>query len=195
MDAAATDVRGVLALRSRWPTTCVATLCVVVLASAVGRWVLLGPVRPLPEISGPLLPTDVASPLFAVVLAVLGALVVARGDNGTYGWLLLAVGVTSGVIGFAAEYSVYAALADGASLPFTTAAGWVQDLWMVTWWLGFLLLPALFPDGRVASPRWRRPVQVTAAAWATLIVVFLLAERPLTNAFLEVGEPPRTPPA
>jgi signal transduction histidine kinase len=193
MDAAATGLHAPRALRSPWLAACAAvTLSVLVVVSAVGRWVLMGPVRRLPEMSGPLLPAEVVGPLFSVVLAGLGALVVVRGDSRRYGWLLLAMGASAGVIGFAAEYSVYAALA-GVVLPFTTAAGWVQDLWMVTWWLGFLLLPALFPDGRVASSRWRRPVQLTAAAWAALIVVFMLAERPLTNAFLEIGDPPANP--
>ncbi len=183
-----------LATRMSWLTTsATVALSVVVVAAAVGRWMLMGPVRRLPETSGPVLPADVAGPLIAVGLAVLGTLVVVRGDSRRYGWLLLATGVSAGAIGFAAEYSVYAALADGASLPFTIVAGWVQDLWMVTWWLGFLLLPAWFPDGRVVAPRWRRPVQITAAAWAALIVVFMLAQRPLTNAFLEVDDPPANP--
>ena len=180
-------------LRSALPSWCAAVLCAVVLAVAVGRWTLMGPVRRLPQMPDPLLPTDVASPLFAVALAALGALVVVRGGRRRYGWLLLAMGVSTGVVGFAAEYSVYATLADDASLPLATTAGWVQDLWMVTWFLGFLLLPAWFPDGRPAAARWRRPVQVTAAAWIALIVVFMLAERPLTNAFLEVGDPPANP--
>lgn len=165
-----------------------------VAASAVSRWALMGPVHRLPETFGPLLPTDLVSPLVAVAMTGIGALVVLRGDERRYGWLLLALGATTGVIGFASEYSAYAALSGRAGLPFTVAAGWVQDLWMMGWLLVFLLLPALFPNGTFASGRWRRPVQAATAAWIVLIVVFVMAERPLTNAFLDIeGTPPANP--
>lgn len=195
MGAPVTLGGGTLAARRAWPTTAVVVvLSALVVASAVGRWALIGPVRDLPEMGGPVLPTDLVGPLVAVALTGLGALVVLRGDARRYGWLLVAMGASAGVHGFATEYSVYAALAGPASLPLTVAAGWVQDLWMVTWFLGFLLLPALFPDGRPASEGWRRPVQAAAAGWLALIAVFMLTERRLTNAFLEVAvEPPANP--
>lgn len=186
---------GTVAVRRTWPvTTLVAVVCAVVAASAVGRWALIGPVHRLPELAGPVLPTDVVGPLVAVALAGLGALVVVRGDSHRYGWLLLALAASTGVLGVAGEYSVYAVLADSASLPLTMTAGWVQDLWMIPWLVGFLLLPALFPDGTPASDRWRRPVQAAAGVWVALIAVFMLAERPLTNAFLAIeGQPPANP--
>lgn len=195
MDASVAVGGGALGTRRSWPTTLVVVVvAAAVAASAVGRWALLGPVRGLPDVAGPVLPTDVVGPLVAVALTGLGALVVLRGDARRYGWLLLAMGTSTGVVGFAAEYSVYAALADSAALPLTVAAGWVQDLWMVPWFLGFLLLPALFPDGTPASKRWGRRVRTTAAVWVVLIVVFMLSERPLTNAFLELAVQPPTNP-
>lgn len=195
MDAPAHAREGARSRRRVWPTTAaVGLLCVLVAVSAAGRWALIGPLHRLPEVSGPLLPTDLVSPLVVVALAGLGALVVLRGDGRRYGWLLLAMGVTGGVVGVAADFSVYAVLAEaGAGLPLAMTAGWLQDLWMIPWMLGLLLLPALFPDGTTASARWRRPVRVTAAAWVALIVVFALAERALTNAFLEVAEAPANP--
>ena len=195
MDAPAPIGAGTLKGRAVGPTAIVVVLCVLVAGSALGRWALMVLVRRLPGMAGPLLPTDVVGPLVAVVLAVLGALVVVRGDDRRYGWLLLASGVAAGVLGLAAEYSVYAALSDPGILPFAAAAGWVQDLWMVPWLLGFLLLPALFPDGIPVSGRWGRWVRGTAAMWVVLIVVFMLTERPLTNIFLdvEVADPRANP--
>ncbi len=171
----------------------VALVCVTVLAAAVGRWTLLGPIHRLPSVPGPPLPTEVVSPLVAVALTVLGALVVVRGKPRRYGWLLLAMGATNGVVGFAADYSVYATIAGRTGLPFVTVAGWVQDLWMTTWALGFLLLPALFPNGEPASDRWGRRVRTATWAWVALITVFMLTQRPLTNAFLEVEAAPDNP--
>lgn len=187
MDDRVPGGEGTLALRTSWPvTTVVMGLSALVVASAVGQWVLIGAVRRFSEMSGPVLPTEVVGPLVAVALTCLGALVVVRGDAHRYGWLLLAMGVGYSVIGVAAQYSVYAALAAPEPLPFTVVAGWVQDLWMVTWFVGLLLLPALFPDGTPASGRWRRPVQAAAGVWVGLIAVFMVTERPLTNVFLEL---------
>lgn len=181
--------------RGPWSTTAVVGLVwVVAAASAVGRLALFGPVGRLVEMSGPVLPTDVTGPLVAVVLAVLDGLVVLRGDAQRYGWLMLALGAALAVVGFAGHYSLSAlAVAPEPGWPFTAVAGWVQDLWMVPWLLGLLLLPALFPDGSTASPRWRGPVRLAAWGWVALIVVFVLTERPLTNVFLGMGNPPANP--
>ena len=194
MDACAASPGSARPVRVAWSTTAlVALVCATVTAAAVGRWALLGPVRGLPQLPGAPLPTEVVSPLFAVAVTVLGALVVVRGEPRRYGWLLLAMGAANGVVGFAADYTLYAVFADTATLPFTVVAGWVQDLWMTTWALGFLLLPALFPDGTPASPRWGRRVRAVAWAWVALIGVFMLTVRPLTNAFLEVDTAPPNP--
>ena len=194
MDASAAVPERADPLRMAWPSTAlVALVCVTVLAAAVGRWTLLGPIHRLPSVPGTPLPTEVVSPLVAIALTVLGALVVVRGQPRRYGWLLVAMGAANGVVGFAADYSVYAVLAGRAALPFATGAGWVQDLWMTTWVLGFLLLPALFPDGEPVSARWGRRVRAATWAWVALIVVFMLTERPLTNVFLEVEAAPDNP--
>jgi signal transduction histidine kinase len=174
----------------RWIAWAVGLL---VAAAAAGHWWLIGPVHRLPELAGPVRPDDLASPLVAVVLAGLGALVITRGVERRYGWLLLATGAVTGVVGFAGGYALYGGLAPAPGLPLVAVAGWVQDLWMVGWFLGFLLLPALFPDGTVASPRWRWPVRLATGGWLALIAVFMVTERPLTNAFLDVGDPPANP--
>lgn len=75
---------GTVAARRTWPvTTLVGLVGAVVVASAVGRWALIAPVRRLPELAGPVLPTHVVGPFIAVALAGLGALVVVRAANPT----------------------------------------------------------------------------------------------------------------
>lgn len=194
MDASAAVPDRADPVRLAWPPAALVLLVgVTVLAAVVGRWTLLGPIHRLPTVPGPPLPTEVVNPLVAVVLTTLGALVVIRGRPRRYGWLLLGMGATNGVVGFTADYSVYAALAGRADLPYATVAGWVQDLWMMSWVLGFLLLPALFPDGEPVSARWGRRVRAASWAWVALITVFMLTERPLTNAFLDVQAAPANP--
>lgn len=176
-------------------TVLVGVVWILTVACIVAVWVLMGPVRALdlPGVGGSVQPTDVVEPLLAVALVTLGALVVLRGRARRYGWLLLTTGVVVGVVRAAGEYSLYARYAvPQADLPMAVAAGWLQDLWMVWFLFGFLLLPALFPDGRAVG-RWRRPVQATTAGWIALILVFVVADRPLTNMFLEMSQPPANP--
>ena len=172
-----------------WPTAGVAVLCVLVLASGAGQWWLAAADWPPGDASPELPPTLVAS-LVTLILAAIGALVVLRGDSPRYGWVILGTAVAISVVGFAGLNARHA-LESGMRVD--PASVWVQDLWMATQMLGFLLLPALFPDGRPASSRWRIAVAVTSTAWISLIVLFVLADRPATNLFLGVSNPPPNP--
>lgn len=170
----------------------VGLLWLVTAASAAGVWVLVGAAEDGGVLAGQVEPFDLAGPVVGAMLASFGAVVVIRGDSSAYGWLMLAMGVSSTVIVLTGNYSLYAYETD---LPAATAAVWVQDLWMIQPLIALLLLPGLFPDGKVASPAWRLPVRAATAAWVALIVVFALTERPATNFFLTdaVPDPPDNP--
>lgn len=162
---------------------------------ALAVWALTGPVRTLglPGVGRSVHATDVAEPVLGLALVILGGLVILRGRPRRYGWLLLAAGGIVGVVRAAGEYGLYALYAvPEAGLPFALTAAWVQDLWMVWFLFAFLLLPALFPDGRSVG-RWRRPVRLAVACWIGLIAAFALTDRPLTNLFLELPRPPANP--
>jgi len=158
----------------------VGVLVLVVVAAVVGQWVLfsIGDVRGV--LGSSLWLSDIVSPLTALALAVFGGLVVLRGEPRLYGWLMLATGFLLAVFGFTGPYARYAYETGG---PFVSAASWIQDPWLVVWMCSFLLLPALFPDGRPASPRWRIPIISAAAVWVLLIVIFMIADRPMSNWF------------
>lgn len=168
----------------------VVALWLVVLASAVGQGVLLGLARWPPDAATQASPADFADLVVLVVLASFGALVALRSDSRRYGWLMLSTGVAIGVVGSFGLFGLYG-LETGA--PLDSFAIWIQDLWMVSQLLLLLLLPALLPDGKTASPRWGLPVRVATIAWITLIVLFALAERPATNVFLDLDSPPTNP--
>ncbi|HVR77025.1 MAG TPA: ATP-binding protein [Acidimicrobiia bacterium] len=169
-----------------WRLVIVAGSWLVVLLSAVGQWVLLGLADPQGELAHEVIPGDISGPLFFLVLAGFGGMVVLRGDTPRYGWLMLATGFLLGVIGFTGAYSLFAL---EASVPFGEAAAWVQDQWLVTWLLALLLLPALFPDGRVASSRWKLPVRLATTVWVLFIVTFTFTERQISNWLLNVNDP------
>lgn len=168
----------------------VVVLCwLVAVCAALGQWILLLLANDGGVLASQVVPTDLAGPLASVVLASFGALVVRRGDSPLYGWLLVGMGTIQGVVAFAGTYSLYAL---ETSVPGAAHAVWIQDLWMLVPMTGLLLLPALFPDGRVASPRWRVPVRMTLAAWIVLMIVFAITEREATNflAADAIDDPP-----
>ena len=195
MTDGSTMAPGTGAAMERTGLVVVGLVWVLAVGCLVATWLLMGPVRTrdVPGVGGSLQSADIVEPLLAVALVTLGAVVIRRGSSHGYGWLLLIMGGIVVLVRAAGEYSLYTRyVAPEADLPFATAAGWVQDLWMVWFVFAILLLPSLFPDGR-ALGRWRRPVQVATAAWAVLIIGFVLADRPLTNMFQEVAEPPSNP--
>lgn len=172
----------------------VGVLWLLAVGAAVAQAVLIVVLAGQPEAAQTLVPTDFVGPVATAVLASLGALVVLRSATRTYGWLMLALALGTGVVAVAGMYAVYAvAIRPEAGLPLVTLAVWVQDLWMFNLLLGSLLLPALFPDGTFASPRWRRPVLLTTGVWLALIAAFVVTEREASNWFESVGASPPNP--
>lgn len=162
-------------------------LVLVVLASEGLRWWLAAGL----ELH---LPNKLASSLAAIAFGIIGALVVRRGEAPRYGWLLLVLGVVVSTQGLALEYTELAFAVRGVGdSSLALFAGWYQDWWMVPWLLGYLLLPALFPDGRPASPRWRWPVRLVAVAWMVEILGFMTVRREMTNWFDDVPDGVATP--
>jgi signal transduction histidine kinase len=82
------------------------------------------------------------------------------------GPLLCLIGLANGIADFSFAYARYTVVHSPGSLPFTTAA-----LWMNAWDYGpamsltGLVLPLVFPEGRLLSPRWR------PALWAALAFI------------------------
>ena len=101
------------------------------------------------------------------VAALMGGLVVARRPGHLVGVLLTAYGLTAAVSVLADVYAQAAVVHFPGRLPFAT-----QAMWMTAWSFALpiglaLVLPLLFPDGRLLSPRWR-PALWSAAAFAVL---------------------------
>jgi hypothetical protein len=110
--------------------------------------------------------------LLILGFAVVAALVVVREPDNRVGWLLLVAAIASGL---PAEDYAYSGKLPGASL-----AAWMSGwLWFV--WLGpvALLLPLVFPTGRLLSRRWRAAVAVAITGLALDIVATALEPGPL----------------
>jgi len=126
---------------------------------------------------------EISLQLVWLAYTVPGAVIVARLPRHPVGWLLVGVGVGTGLAFLAAGYATYALSAD-PDLPGAAVALWVPS----TWWAPVLLvpmtfIPLLFPDGHLPGPRWR------PWAWAAGLVVALACAGSLFAAG-RLDEPP-----
>jgi len=102
---------------------------------------------------------------------IVGAYLLRRRPDNRVGWVFAATSVV-GLNGLAGQYAVAATLVHHGSWPLGNFAGWL-NAWA---WAPELavpaLLPLLFPDGTLASRRWK-PVAVAAIAGLTFAIVLM----------------------
>ncbi len=130
------------------------------------------------------------TPLAAIELGVVAALVLRRHPDHAVGWVALAGCLSTALYAFAGAYAAFS-LTHGRVLPAPDVALWLRGwLWYPASMLLFSLLPLLFPDGRLPSPRWWLVVltltagsliQLTAVTLSTLILGVPLANAPQTG--------------
>ena len=91
-----------------------------------------------------------------------GALIAVRRPGNRVGWLVIAIGITACFIDLPRLYAgltVYA----GWRLPGALWLYWFSQLiWIVLFGEILVLLPLIFPDGRLLSRRWRWPIALFA---------------------------------
>lgn len=163
----------------------VATVWIIALLSTISAWVVAARSGADSLLAGTLTPADFGGSLYWLTMATFGALVVLRGESVRYGWLMLSFGGVTCLITLAGHYALFA-WETGA--PMVAVAIWVQDLFTIGVLLGLLLLPALFPDGQAASPRWRAPIKVTTVGWILYAIYFAFADRPSESMMYAVDE-------
>jgi hypothetical protein len=124
------------------------------------------------DLSGFVVPVTVA-------YAAMGSVLLARRPGHPVGPLLCLIGLAIGLAGFTFAYSRYTVVHAPGSLPFSTVA-----LWAVNWdsapaiGLVGLILPLVFPDGRLLSPRWR-PALWAAVAFIPLLIAGMAFSGPV----------------
>jgi hypothetical protein len=145
-------------------------LCVLSLAlTALGiLYLALSVSRPSVPIFDQWLENAVVAVCFSVVGAVITPGLPSRNP---IGWFFCAIGLVGGARLFSAQYAAFALSAERGSPPGGEALSWIASwLWVLHVGL-FVFLALLFPDGKLASGRWR------PFAWfaATAVVVGILA--------------------
>jgi hypothetical protein len=108
--------------------------------------------------------------VISLALAVPGAVLAGYRPANPIGWILVAMGLASGVSVVLGEYGYYALHTNPGPVPGGVLALWLQTL---VWFLPIGLVPLLVllvPDGSLPSPRWR-PLAWVAVAAMTLVIV------------------------
>jgi hypothetical protein len=116
--------------------------------------------------------------LMSLAFGSVGALIAARQRGNRVGWLLLGIGLATSATGVVNQYPILSD-ATGRSLPLADAARWTSAWIWVVLAVGLMLLPLLFPDGHLLSPRWRAAVVLTLGAMGTMIASIIIAVQPI----------------
>jgi hypothetical protein len=113
--------------------------------------------------------TMVASFVFVLSFATVGALVASRRPDNPIGWIMSVAGLAYAVGSVSVTYVESTLATEGELL--TDAADWVSGwVWMVGIGPAATFMLLLFPDGRLPSPRWR-PVAWLAGGGLALMLI------------------------
>jgi len=117
----------------------------------------------------------VGFPLSITASAAVGGLVASRRPANPVGWVFLASAALVALQTVATEYATYGLLTSPGVLPFAGTVAWVS-VWIEPLGPGLLLvvLPFLFPDGRLVSPGWRPVVWLVFLSWVATFPMRLL---------------------
>jgi hypothetical protein len=142
-----------------WVAWSLAALTVLFTVVHVTLWTLAQPIPGAVDTRG-----EAGLP---IAFAVVGALIVTRRPGNRMGWLFCA-GVVFALVPALDAYALYALAANpSAGLPAATAVAWVVSwIWLVDFLL-VMLVPLLYPTGRLLSPRWR------LVLWLTLLLTLV----------------------
>lgn len=114
------------------------------------------------------------TPIGAIEIGIVGALILRRNPRHGVGGVAMVGGFCTSLSAFAGSYAAYS-VTHGHVLPATDFSIWLRGwIWYPASIFFFGLIPALFPDGRLPSPRWRPILWAVAAGtvvqliWVTL---------------------------
>jgi signal transduction histidine kinase len=130
---------------------------------------------------------DLGALVFSGIFVLVGWAIVTRQPRNTIGWLLLAIPFVGALAFVVGDYAAEALAVHPGSLPFGSAAAWL-DRWLIVATLAiFVPVFLLFPDGKIPSRRWRPALWLTVAAPGVTIVSFALTPGRLTGAFADLS--------
>jgi hypothetical protein len=137
----------------------------------------------------------IATLVFGLAFATVGALLMRRRSHNPIGWLMAYAALCYGIGAVSVAYTAYGEVLGRRPLPGGALAdqvgGWV---WTVGLTLGGIFVLLLFPDGHPPSSRWRPAVWVAALALTMFVVGSVIAPGP-SNGFFGTNNPTGIPTA
>lgn len=122
------------------------------------------------------------------VAALVGGLVASKRPRNPVGWIVLGHALFFTLGEFSRQYAIYGLLTEPGSLPLARVmASPPYWAWSPGLMLALCFLPLYFPDGRLASPRWRPVAWLTVLATAFLTAAAVV--RPGTGKTRSVSNP------
>jgi signal transduction histidine kinase len=162
--------------RARWPWFLFAAFVVTFVAGMVFH--VLG---------GQEVPTTIPFVLAFTMFAVVGLVVVTRDPHNRVGLLLLVGALIMVACSAAGDFATWA-IARGYEGPAVAISGLATNFgWLLGLLAPLLLIPVLFPDGHLPSPRWRPFVWCCAAFIAIIALELLFGQRLLGGSGDDVG--------
>ena len=126
----------------------------------------------------------VASLVLTVTLPGIGWLIATRRPENRIGWMLLAIGFFYALTQLSEAWAVYGLVAAPGALPLADVMSWLTRLIWAPAYMLLILLPLVFPDGRLPSRRWRPIVWIASAALALIVVPEAIALWPYRGPLL-----------
>jgi hypothetical protein len=111
-----------------------------------------------------------------------GAFIAVRVRGNPIGWILWGASIFFALTIASQDYASFSVTAHGSNLPGTVLMAWLSGIGFVgTLALVLVLVPLLFPDGHLLSPRWRWVVIFSIAAVALGAISDAFRPGPLAN--------------
>jgi signal transduction histidine kinase len=119
-------------------------------------------------------------PVAVMAYATVGALITSRHPDNVIGLILAGIGLAFSLTLVAGDYATLS-ITRPDPLPADTWVAWLARLASAVWLAPVPLLFLLYPNGRVAGPRWRPVLWITLVTLSVLILLFALTPGPLTS--------------
>ena len=150
-----------------WVPWAVAVLSVGALALAAVVGLTTDPSLHVQRLVG----SDLGWWLAYAVFSVVGAIVASRRPDNVVGWLMLLAGAVNASAQAASEYAVWGLVRHPGSLPGADFGAWVMSFMWTPAIAVIVFVIAYFPNGRLASRRWRWLPWMTTLCSTVIVVV------------------------
>lgn len=118
--------------------------------------------------------------IYTLLTAWLGLLIIRRMPRHPIGWLLYAAGLANGLVNLNDELTVYGTFTEPSS--FGPLSALIMNWSWITPFSLYFWMMAIFPEGRLPSPRWRWVLALILGMTATMIAAALV-EASMTSAY------------